>query len=62
MKVLIKAGTRNFQCPSGSHDDLVLALAIHAVPEAQRVFYVERDGKFHLDVEGREDWPRKRPH
>jgi hypothetical protein len=33
---------------------------LHAVPEAQRVFYVERDGKFHLDVEGREDWPKEK--
>lgn len=29
--------------------------SLEAVPEAQRDLYVERDGKFHLDVEGSED-------
>src|SRR4051794_28264086 len=29
---------------------------LHAVPEAQRALYVEKEGKFHLDVEGWEEW------
>jgi hypothetical protein len=33
---------------------------LHAVPEAQRVFYVEQKGKFYLDVEGQEDWPKEK--
>jgi hypothetical protein len=33
---------------------------LHAVPEAQRALYVEEEGKFHLDVEGRENWPKER--
>ncbi len=33
---------------------------LHAVPEAQRVLYIEKDGKFHLDIEGRENWPKEK--
>ena len=33
---------------------------LHAIPEAQRAFYVERDGQFHLDVEAQEDWPKEK--
>jgi hypothetical protein len=33
---------------------------LHAVPEAQRALYVEEEGKFYLDVEGRENWPKKK--
>jgi hypothetical protein len=33
---------------------------LHAVPAEQRALYVERDGKFHLDVEGRENWPKEK--
>jgi hypothetical protein len=33
---------------------------LHAIPEAQRALYVEKEGKFHLDVEGRENWPKEK--
>ena len=33
---------------------------LHAVPEAQRALYVEKEGRFHLDIEGRENWPKEK--
>src|SRR5574340_829949 len=34
---------------------MALALVVDAVPAGQEAFYVEKDGKFHLDVTGIED-------
>ena len=40
---------------------LQLALdTLHGVPEAQRALYVEKDGRFHLDIQGRENWPKEK--
>jgi hypothetical protein len=35
---------------------------LHAVPEALRSEYTEKDGIFHLDIEGRENWPKEKTH